>query len=105
MYIRVYILIQSHTVSTVHMYIGFLSQSIHASHTHVYIGMREVVFSVVLQFQCPVMTEERVPVVSKVELMVGCSRESLVDGNQSTVTWIMEVEGTYICTEWRSLCR
>ena len=78
------------------MYIGFLLQSIHASHTHVYIGMREVVFSVLLQFQCPVMTEERVPVVSKVELVVGCSRESLVDGNQSTVTWIMEVERTYI---------
>ena len=74
MYMCTYVCTYIHTYTLTYceycMKIGFLLQSIHASHTHVYIGMREVVFSVVLQFQCPVMTEERVPVVSKVKLVV-----------------------------------
>ena len=41
------------------------------------------------------MTEERVPVMTKVEFVVGCSCESLVDRNQSSVTWIVKIKGTY----------
>jgi hypothetical protein len=40
------------------------------------------------------MTEERVPVMTKVEFVVGCSCESLVDRNQSSVTWIVKIKGT-----------